>query len=120
MRTIEFVQGGGLAIAVAILRPRVLPRKTGQFVEWSAFRELEYTSYACGSVLVSYPLHGQWPLSVSMLMLDTVPDGSLLRFLLRRRLRPRHPGHIVYQLTNPRHDDEWRWNGGPTPAHTSC
>ncbi|KAF4832909.1 Aspyridones efflux protein apdF [Colletotrichum tropicale] len=51
MRTIGFVQGGGLAIAVAILRPRVLPRKTGQFVEWSAFRELEYTSYACGSVL---------------------------------------------------------------------
>ncbi|KAF3801404.1 Leporins efflux protein lepC [Colletotrichum gloeosporioides] len=51
MRTIGFVQGGGLAIAVAVLRPRVLPRKTGQFVEWSAFRELEYTSYACGSVL---------------------------------------------------------------------
>ncbi|KAF4880016.1 MFS transporter asaE [Colletotrichum siamense] len=51
MRTIGIVQGGGLAIAVAIIRPRVRPRKTGQLVEWSAFCELEYTSYACGSVL---------------------------------------------------------------------
>ncbi|OBR05243.1 Major facilitator superfamily transporter [Colletotrichum higginsianum IMI 349063] len=51
IRAIAFVQMGTLMIAFVFLRPRVKPRKAGSIVEWAAFKELEYTFYAIGSLL---------------------------------------------------------------------
>ncbi|KAF4995572.1 hypothetical protein FDECE_12771 [Fusarium decemcellulare] len=53
MRAIGFAQIASLGIVLASLKPRTPPRKTGRFVEWSAFKELEYTFYAIGSFMAS-------------------------------------------------------------------
>ncbi|CAK7207539.1 hypothetical protein SEUCBS139899_010349 [Sporothrix eucalyptigena] len=49
MRVIGFVQFVTLLIASIGLRTRLPPRRSGQLVEWSAFREPEYAFYAAGS-----------------------------------------------------------------------
>lgn len=47
-RAIGFVQMGTLLISNRFLRPRLPPRQTGPWVEWAAFKDLEYTFYAAG------------------------------------------------------------------------
>jgi MFS family permease len=54
MRAIGFIQVAMLAISLFSLKPRVPPRRTGSLVEWSAFKELEYTFYTLGSFLVGH------------------------------------------------------------------
>ena len=53
VRTIGFIQLATLAVVFFVLRPRLPPRRTGPFLELSAFKELEYTFYACASFFVS-------------------------------------------------------------------
>lgn len=53
MRAIGFVQLVGLVVSNIFLRPRIPPRRTGALVEWTAFKDLEYTFYAIGSFFVS-------------------------------------------------------------------
>ncbi len=53
VRTIGFIQLVTLGASLLILRPRLPPRRTGPFLELSAFKELEYTFYAFGSFFVS-------------------------------------------------------------------
>jgi MFS family permease len=57
LKAIGFIQAGTLAIAALCLKPRVPPRKTGNLVDWSAFKELEYTLYAVGAFMVSRRAH---------------------------------------------------------------
>ncbi|KAK3319866.1 major facilitator superfamily domain-containing protein [Cercophora scortea] len=49
LRTIGFIALLCLGLAYFGLEQRIKPRKAGPVVEWAAFRELEYTFYACGS-----------------------------------------------------------------------
>ncbi|KAK4098529.1 MFS general substrate transporter [Parathielavia hyrcaniae] len=49
MRAIGYVQIATFAVALAGLRRRIPPRKSGPLVEWRAFLEAEYTLYAMGS-----------------------------------------------------------------------
>ena len=53
VRTIGFIQLATLVVVFFVLRPRLPPRRTGPFLELSAFKELEYTFYACASFFVS-------------------------------------------------------------------
>ncbi|KAI0871128.1 MFS general substrate transporter [Hypoxylon argillaceum] len=48
VRAVGFVMLGTMAFVVAVMRSRLPPRRAGSLVEWSAFRELEYTFYAVG------------------------------------------------------------------------
>ncbi|KAL2129356.1 hypothetical protein VTI74DRAFT_7905 [Chaetomium olivicolor] len=48
MRAIGYVQVATFAVAFVGLKPRIPPRRSGQWVEWRAFREGEYTLYALG------------------------------------------------------------------------
>ncbi|XXH01092.1 hypothetical protein Hte_007443 [Hypoxylon texense] len=48
VRAIGFVQLATLLFAVAFMKSRLPPRRSGSLVEWGAFRELEYTFYAAG------------------------------------------------------------------------
>jgi MFS family permease len=43
VRVLGFFNMACLALALAFLRPRLPPRKTGPFVEWQAFREAPYS-----------------------------------------------------------------------------
>lgn len=52
MRAIGLVQLVALAVAMLSLRPRLPPRRTGRFVEWAAFSDMEYTFYGIGAFLV--------------------------------------------------------------------
>lgn len=54
MRAIGFIQAASMVVANIFLRPRIPPRQVGPWVEWAAFRELEYTFYAAGSFLVRF------------------------------------------------------------------
>ena len=54
MRTVGFVQLATLVVANLGLRTRLPPRKVGPLVELSAFRDLEYLFYACGSFFVRH------------------------------------------------------------------
>ncbi|KAL7620051.1 hypothetical protein AAE478_010600 [Parahypoxylon ruwenzoriense] len=48
VRAMGFVQLATLALANTFMTSRLPPRRSGSFVEWGAFRELEYTFYAAG------------------------------------------------------------------------
>ncbi|KAH7150666.1 riboflavin transporter MCH5 [Fusarium sp. MPI-SDFR-AT-0072] len=52
MRSIGFLQFGTLVVALALLRPRAMPRAKGPLVDWVTFNELDYTFYAAGCFLV--------------------------------------------------------------------
>jgi MFS family permease len=86
MRAIGYVQVATFAVAVFGLKQRVPPRRAGPVVEWSAFREAEYTLYAMGSFSVSV-----WPMEcwrvygkgVWLTWFDTVLPRAVLRLLLR-------------------------------------
>ncbi|KAF4454392.1 major facilitator superfamily transporter [Fusarium albosuccineum] len=51
VRAIGFLQAATLTIAISCLKARVPPRKTGQLIEWAAFKELEYTFYTIGAFM---------------------------------------------------------------------
>ncbi|KAI3319891.1 major facilitator superfamily domain-containing protein [Xylariaceae sp. AK1471] len=48
IRAMGFVMLGTMVFVIIFMRSRLPPRRTGSLVEWSAFRELEYTFYAVG------------------------------------------------------------------------
>ncbi|EFY92401.1 MFS monocarboxylate transporter, putative [Metarhizium acridum CQMa 102] len=49
VRTIAFVQLATMILANLLARSRIKRRKAGPLVEWSAFKEFEYTFYAAGA-----------------------------------------------------------------------
>ncbi|KAH7270906.1 major facilitator superfamily domain-containing protein, partial [Fusarium solani] len=51
LRVIGLMQAGCFVISLLSLKPRIPPRKSGRLVEWSAFKELEYTYYALGAFM---------------------------------------------------------------------
>jgi MFS family permease len=53
VRVLAFVTAATQALAVAGLRPRIPPRKSGSIVEWAAFKEGDYVFFAVGSFFVS-------------------------------------------------------------------
>ncbi|KAJ3938162.1 uncharacterized protein N0V96_011850 [Colletotrichum fioriniae] len=44
-------------IAIALMRPRLAPRKKGPLIEWAAFRERSYTCFAIGSFFAFLSLY---------------------------------------------------------------
>lgn len=54
MRAIGYVQVATFAVGLIGLKQRIPPRRSGPLVEWSAFRELEYTLFAMASFSVSF------------------------------------------------------------------
>ncbi|KAK7458522.1 hypothetical protein CaCOL14_006954 [Colletotrichum acutatum] len=44
-------------VAIALMRPRLAPRKKGPLIEWAAFRERSYTCFAIGSFFVFLSLY---------------------------------------------------------------
>jgi MFS family permease len=60
VRTIGFIMLGTLVVANVLARPRVKPRATGPWVEWAAFKELEYSFYAAGAFCVSNDEREAW------------------------------------------------------------
>ncbi|KAL8737769.1 MAG: hypothetical protein Q9181_001359 [Wetmoreana brouardii] len=57
VRVLGFVMLGLQAVALAFVRPRLPPRKSGPLVEWAAFRELPYTLFAIGMFLSFFGLY---------------------------------------------------------------
>jgi MFS family permease len=53
MRAIGYVQVATFAVALVGLKQRIPPRRSGPLVEWSAFREPEYTLFAMAGFSVS-------------------------------------------------------------------
>lgn len=53
MRAIGYVQVATFAVALVGLKQRIPPRRSGPLVEWSAFREPEYTLFAMAAFSVS-------------------------------------------------------------------
>ncbi|KAL2669971.1 hypothetical protein Neosp_014849 [[Neocosmospora] mangrovei] len=51
LRVIGLMQAACFVISMLSLKPRIPPRKSGRLVEWSAFKELEYTYYALGAFM---------------------------------------------------------------------
>lgn len=52
LRCIGLLQVVLLVGANVTLKPRIPPRRGGQIIDWPAFKELEYTFYACGAFCV--------------------------------------------------------------------
>lgn len=81
MRAIGFIQLGTLAVGLAIIRARPIPKhgKKGPMVDWSAFKEPEYSLYAAGTFLVCFDV-----LSVDALLWNVESQhGELVRLLIR-------------------------------------
>lgn len=57
MRTLGFISLATLAPCVFFLQQRVPPRKSGPFVEWSAFKEAPYVLFALGMFLNFWGLY---------------------------------------------------------------
>ncbi|KAB5576320.1 major facilitator superfamily domain-containing protein [Coniochaeta sp. 2T2.1] len=56
VRTSGFVALGCMVAAIALIRPRLEPRRSGPVVEWEAFREVPYALYAGGAFLLYWAL----------------------------------------------------------------
>lgn len=56
IRAMALIMLGAMAAANLLARPRIKPRRAGSLVDWSAFKELEYTFYAAGTFFVRPPL----------------------------------------------------------------
>jgi MFS family permease len=57
MRVLGFVTIASSAIAIAFLRTRLPPRKSGPIVEWAAFKEAPYVLYCVGMFLCFWGLY---------------------------------------------------------------
>ncbi|PQE10566.1 major facilitator superfamily transporter protein [Rutstroemia sp. NJR-2017a BVV2] len=53
LRAIGFIQFGTLAIALIVLRPRLVPKVAQDLVDWTAFRTLEFNFFILGCFFVS-------------------------------------------------------------------
>lgn len=73
VRAIGFVQLGSCLFANFFMKPRLPPRMTGSLVEWSAFREMEYTFFAIGMFFVSAKTFSSLPSQPPFLSLLTRP-----------------------------------------------
>ncbi|KAL0942713.1 riboflavin transporter MCH5 [Colletotrichum truncatum] len=51
MRSIGFVEAGTLAVAMLCIRTRIPPAKPRVFIDWTAFRESEFSLYTLGAFL---------------------------------------------------------------------
>ncbi|KAL2751903.1 hypothetical protein ACRALDRAFT_1045492 [Sodiomyces alcalophilus JCM 7366] len=51
MRAIGFIQLASFVVSIVFLRSRIKPRRSGKLVELAAFKEMEYTLYACGAFM---------------------------------------------------------------------
>ncbi|MBE3042866.1 hypothetical protein IMZ48_09895, partial [Candidatus Bathyarchaeota archaeon] len=60
MRAIGFIQLGTLAVAIAVIKPRLAPRRSAALVDLSAFKETEFTLMVIGCFLVSLPFSYLW------------------------------------------------------------
>ncbi|KAJ3463872.1 hypothetical protein MRS44_008658 [Fusarium solani] len=57
IRAIAFVQLGTLGVAACFLKSRIPPRRSGPLIEWSAFKELEYSFYVLGSFMAFWGVY---------------------------------------------------------------
>jgi MFS family permease len=56
VRVTGFVAAACMGIALAVVRPRLPPRRSGPVVEWAAFKEMPYMLYAVGAFLLYWAL----------------------------------------------------------------
>lgn len=57
VRVQGFIVLGIGTVSIAMLRPRLQPRKAGPFMEFAAFKELPYVLYACGAFFFFWGLY---------------------------------------------------------------
>lgn len=57
MRVIGFVVLGIQCVTIALLKPRLPPRKSGPLVEWQAFRELPFSLFCIAMFLIFWSLY---------------------------------------------------------------
>ena len=81
IRVLGFVTLTTNLLAIAFLRPRLPPRKSGQLIEWAALREWPFALYCAGMFLQLWGLFFAF-YYVSLLLL------LLLLLLLRRKIKP--------------------------------
>jgi MFS family permease len=107
VRAIGFIQLASLVVSNAFLRTRIPPRKTGQLVEWAAFKEMDYTFYAIGSFFVS-ALNSVLS-SLRSLTRLAVLLGCLLRLLLPRLVQQNRadPPALLHRLLKPPPAPQW-------------
>lgn len=54
VRILGFVMLGLQAIYITLMKTRLPPRKSGPLVEWSAFKDISYTLFATGELLIAH------------------------------------------------------------------
>lgn len=57
VRVLGFINLGVLALVMALMRPRLPPRKSGALVDWASFRELPYTLLCVGMFFQIWSLY---------------------------------------------------------------
>jgi len=97
LRAIGFVQLVGLVFCNFFLRQRVPPRKAGPFVDWAAFRTLEYTFYAVGAFFlflgVYFPFYFLASFATSQIKPTMSYENSLNLLLLLNAVGA--PGRLI-------------------------
>lgn len=79
MRAIGLIQMVTLGVAVLCVKPRLAPKgTTGAFVDWSAFKETEFTLNAVGSFFVSFTYPSPRLSSCSKQQARSPPKNALL------------------------------------------
>ncbi|KAI0023435.1 major facilitator superfamily domain-containing protein [Xylariomycetidae sp. FL0641] len=53
-RVLAFINLSLLAVVIAFMRPRLPPRKSGPFIDVSAFKELPYLGFVCGTFFLMW------------------------------------------------------------------
>lgn len=123
VRVIGFINLACLSMALALMRPRLPPRKSGPLVEWQAFKELPYLcavigfTFVFGALFFVYyyvslsPFQATRVVRVRISMPD--PHANDLSFP-DRLLRLRHSPHVLRRLRQHPHNLQRRWRPSTT------
>lgn len=66
--------------SVLMLRPQLLPRKSGPLVEWSAFKEVPYVLYTLGAFLFFWAIYfGFFFVSFVLRLIGSLPTNNIYR-----------------------------------------
>ncbi|KAH7313765.1 major facilitator superfamily transporter [Stachybotrys elegans] len=83
IRAMASVQLGTLALVAVLMKPRLPPRRAGGLVDWTAFRELEYTFYVMGAFMAFWGVYFSFHYAASFAVdILGMPYTSALDLLL--------------------------------------
>jgi hypothetical protein len=102
VRVLGFLNVACLSVALAFMRPRLPPRKTGPLIEWEALKDIPYCLHVLGICFLMPPVYCVFYYVSSLFVLQVVSNSCAPDcFLCARRTR-----HALYHVPQSCHHSQ--------------